>query len=84
LGPKENPSVNSTPKLAIFVRKRCQIFLHHKRLSFFFPLAKFHQIASFFSNWGKKLVFFEVFLVPNFGWSGGEKNKFKKIHPILS
>jgi hypothetical protein len=36
-------------------------------------LAKFHQITSFFSNWGKKLVFFEVLLVPKFGWGRGKK-----------
>jgi len=73
LGPKENPSVNSTPKLAIFVRKRCQIVFTSQKAEFFFPLAKFHQITSFFSNWGKKLVFFEVLLVPKFGWGRGKK-----------
>jgi hypothetical protein len=60
LGQKEKPSINSTPKLAILLEKDANFFLHHKRLSFF-SLAKFHQIASFFSNWGENLVFFEFF-----------------------
>jgi hypothetical protein len=36
-------------------------FFTSQKAELFFSLAKLHQIAYFFSNWGEKLVFFEFF-----------------------
>jgi hypothetical protein len=81
---KENPSINSTPKLAIFLQKDAKFFYITKVPSFF-SLAKFHQIASFFSNWGEKLVFFDCFSPQIWlGWGGGKYFKNNSPDSILN